>query len=147
MLSTITWIRKDYDLHWNVLLVVVMLGGLLVACNTGGDELPMMTTTSDERITIRFAVWEWQREAYKDVIEAFEEANPGLHVQLVSFEETVGLGPKPDRAIRLLSAADVTEMWISPSGTTVKKSLIRDLTPFIEADPNFRPDDFYPLVV
>jgi len=44
-----------------------------------------------EQVTIRFAVFDWERSLYEDLIQAFEEANPDVAVQIVSANEVLGL--------------------------------------------------------
>lgn len=108
---------------------------------------PTRPPAAQERTTIRFAINDYEQPMYQDVIEAFEEENPDLHVEVVSVNEVLGLGPigqteiPEDANQRLAAAADVAALGISRE--TVEQGLVRDLTPFIEADPNFQPDDFY----
>ncbi|MCX7681935.1 MAG: extracellular solute-binding protein, partial [Anaerolineae bacterium] len=101
-----------------------------------------------EPVTIRFAVWDWQRDIYDALAEAFTEANPDLLVQFVSITEL--LGPvdftKPIQIPDLPSVADVfpfLQWWPDLAST----GQLRDLTPFIEADADFHPEDFYPGVL
>jgi multiple sugar transport system substrate-binding protein len=135
------------------LLAVLIIGMALTACKGGSERTPASEPTADveikgEQVTILFAVDDYERLHYKGLIQAFEEANPGLHVRLVSFGETLGLGsgdawPKPEIAWqRLTSASDVIN---SPAPSeAAQQGLVRDLTPLIEADPTFQPQDFYP---
>ncbi len=101
-----------------------------------------------ERTMVRFAVTDWERSLYEGFIEAFEEENPDLGVEVVSANEVLDLGPigqidVPDDADqRLVAAADVVEVGITREN--VDQGLIRDLTPFLDADPSFQADDFYP---
>jgi multiple sugar transport system substrate-binding protein len=109
------------------------------------SPIPTAPTAKDEQVTTRFAVYDWQQVIYKSLIKAFEEANPDLHIQLVSLDAMRGSGlPKwPDSHIRQFSSADVVYYtWVGPEMT--RMGLVRDLTPLIEADRNFQPDDFYP---
>jgi hypothetical protein len=147
-------LMRHRRLWHNLMLVVAALGLLWTACDGGGKETPMPApiptrpAVEGEQDTIRFAVYDWQQPVYKDLIETFKEINPGLHVELVSIEDTLGFGSKqgPDWAIRLLSAADVAEMWmISPEISRL--GLVRDLAPLIEADPTFGRTTFtWPLL-
>ena len=58
---------------------------LTIAGCSGGGNAP--TSTSDEDVTIEFAQW-WEPElpdgAFRALIDEFEEANPGITVELVS---------------------------------------------------------------
>ena len=99
------------------------------------------------RITIRFAVHDGQEAAYGDLIDAFQAENPALHVQLVSIDDVLGLEPgagpgSSDDAVRLAAAVDV--LSLDPSRRLVSLGLLRDLTPYLEAEPGFDPADFYP---
>jgi len=104
-----------------------------------------------EQVTIRFAVLDRERAIYDDLIRAFEETNPELHVEVVSIEKALGLDPRsslkwPDNADpQLLSAAEVVEIAVSHQ--LIQQGLILDLTPFLESDPTFQADDFYPGVL
>lgn len=135
------------------LLVTAML---LAACGETNQTRasPTLSTTfsanqaaiNDVRATIHFTTDGSKLALYSDLIKAFEEANPDLKVELASTGETLGLSPGdswPDDAwLRLTSAADVIEL--SPPSDAIKAGLIRDLAPFIDNDPSFQPDDFFP---
>ncbi len=108
---------------------------------------PAAPDVQDEQVILRFAVEDWHQAGYQELIKTFEESNPGIKIQLVSVEEILNLGPAyggwPENAwVRLASAADVIRM--QPPQEAVQAGLIRDLAPFIEADPSFQLDDFYP---
>ena len=103
--------------------------------------------TPQDRTTVLFAINDFEQPLYEDLIAAFEEANPDLRIEVVSVNQVLELGPLgqleyPDDAEqRLVAAADVVN--IGASREVVAQGLIRDLGPFVEADPNFQPDDFY----
>jgi multiple sugar transport system substrate-binding protein len=146
------------------MLVVVLL---LAACGGPGAEetsspvpateisqpapvptaAPTVPPVATERTTIRFAISDYEQPLYEDLIRAFEEENPDLHVEVVSVEQVLGLGPIGQREIpddanqRLAAAADVVDIGVTRQA--VQQGLVRDLTPFIEAEPSFQADDFY----
>jgi multiple sugar transport system substrate-binding protein len=148
-----------------VMLIVCLAAMLLVGCG-GGEateaplptEAPLAPTVEQEtkpetkpetdQVTIRFAIFDWDRPTYEDLIDAFEEANPDLKVEVVSANEVLELGAliqidiPDDASRRLASAADLFSL--GGSRQDVREGLVRDLTPFIDADPNFQRDDFYP---
>jgi multiple sugar transport system substrate-binding protein len=145
------------------LLFVILIVSLLLAACSQAEELPTSTPVpatsvpatpvpatpeaEDEPITILFVVSDFEQPLYESLIESFEEANPDIHVQLVSMNEVLELdllgGDFPDDGWqRLVSSADVINLRAGPE--TVKQGLVRDLTPLIQADPNFQRDDFYP---
>jgi multiple sugar transport system substrate-binding protein len=108
---------------------------------------PTEPPAPEDRTTVRFAINDFEQPLYQELIEAFEEVNPDLHIEVVSSNEVLELGPlgqmevPEDADQRLVAAADVVNMGISREA--VEQGLVRDLTPFIEADPNFQADDFY----
>lgn len=153
------------------LMLLCVLAILLAACGASSEETAVPTPVptaaiaeatappvepaatpaepagEQERTAIRFAVLDWELSLYEDLIAAFEEENPDLHVQVVSVNEILDLGAiatieYPDDADRrLVSAADVVQIPVSRQ--TVEDGLVRDLAPFIEAEPTFDPQDFY----
>jgi multiple sugar transport system substrate-binding protein len=143
-----------------LILLLAVLAMVLAACG-GTPEVerptpsPIPTTRGSSEggqeqagATIRFAIFDWEQASYKGLIAAFEEENPDVAVKVVSINEVLGLDltgavdwPE-DAEQRLAAAADVVNMEASAS--SVQVGLVRDLTPFIEADANFQADDFYP---
>jgi ABC-type glycerol-3-phosphate transport system substrate-binding protein len=121
---------------------------LLAACQGRSEKTSVSSPAlsvppvGDEQITILFAVNDSEQSFYKDLIKAFEKANAGLRVKLVSIQEIVGSSWADDAWRRLASAADVVNMDAYPH--VVQQGLVRDLLPLIEADPSFEPEDFYP---
>src|SRR5690554_209107 len=68
--------------------------------------------SAPEGVRLRMAVFDWESGSYGELISAFEAENPGIEIELVSVEETLGLdagaGAWPeDASRRLVSAADV----------------------------------------
>jgi multiple sugar transport system substrate-binding protein len=111
------------------------------------SAVPTEPPPPQEQTTIRFAISDFEQPLYQDMIDAFEKENPDLHIEIVSINEVLELGPLgqmevPDDADqRLVAAADVVNMGVSRQA--VEQGLVRDLTPFLDADPNFQADDFY----
>jgi len=143
--------REEREMK-RILLVSLILVALLVACRHDEGTRPPTPvlatgTAGQERTTIRFAIYDWEAPAYKDLVETFEEENPDLRVQVVSIDEVLGLGPSHnewprDAEQRLLTAADVANLSVLRQ--TVAQGLVYDLTPLIEADAAFEPEDYYP---
>ena len=91
---------------------------------------------------------EWQN-AYEPLIEAFRNLHPEIGIQIVSWDQAVGDAPpwSVDAVRRLASVSDtaIAAPGLGPSIT--RQGLLRDLAPFIEADPGFEPGDFWPGVL
>jgi multiple sugar transport system substrate-binding protein len=146
--------RKTLFVVWVVALLLSACGGQGQGEGVTPSPAPIPTTAptqqvpSQEQVIIRFAVFDWERPMYEDLIAAFEEANPDVKVQIVSANEVLDLGPltsmtiPEDANLRLASAADVINVNVTPD--VVKQGLVRDLTPLMQADSSFQADDFYP---
>jgi ABC-type glycerol-3-phosphate transport system substrate-binding protein len=148
-------------------LVIWMLVGtmLLAACGPAAEETPPPSPIAEaapspvltavptepavqtEQVTVRFALSDWNLPLYEGFIEAFEEDNPEIRIEVVSANEVLELGPigqldVPDDADqRLVAAADVVEIGVGRE--TVRDGLVRDLSPYLDADAKFQPDDYY----
>jgi multiple sugar transport system substrate-binding protein len=139
-----------------LLLLLVVLSFVLSACGGGAPTseapatpVPAAQPTADANATtVLFAVNEYEMASYNDLITAFEKDNPGIKIKAISINEILGLGPldtqmPDDAAERLAAGADVVSTSGSDQGA-VDKGLVRDLTPFIDADTTFKADDFIP---
>lgn len=136
--------------------LLVVLSMVLSACG-GGTPTPEAASTpmpgaqpapDTAQTTVLFAVNEYEMAAYNDVIKAFEKDNPGIKITSISINEILGLGPLdtswPDDANqRLAAGADVVSVGGGDQGLS-DQGLIRDLTPFIDADTTFKKGDFIP---
>ena len=100
-------------------------------------------------ITIAFACPDDWHNTYEPFIETFQTRYPEISVQLISLEEAIGedLPWGVGAATRLAASADtsVAPPRLGPSATRL--GLLRDLTPLIEGDHTFEPDDFWPGVL
>jgi ABC-type glycerol-3-phosphate transport system substrate-binding protein len=139
------------------LLPLLTLLALLASC--GGQLTPQPTqvapqpgTTpgpSGEGATISFAVWDYERPVYEPLADKFMAENPGIQVVLVPLDDIANspaaTGPESATALlrRLVSAAD-TAPAIGVSVEAFGSPLLLDLRPLMEADPNFRREEFYP---
>jgi multiple sugar transport system substrate-binding protein len=128
--------------RFTVLLVAALL---LAACGAGPAGTPSSAPAGD-RAAITFAAPDGLVDAYRDLAAEFEGTYPDAHVAVVSLEELLGPDLKgsvsPEAATRVLSAADTAYWYIQPAVT--QQGLVRDLTPFLDADPGFDATDFYP---
>jgi ABC-type glycerol-3-phosphate transport system substrate-binding protein len=141
------------------LLSLLILASLLASCAGGGPApapsavvpVPGATTSPDgaEGATISFAVWDYERPAYEPLIERFMDENPGITVVLVPMDDIASTpnnqGPESSTSMlrRIVSAAD-TAPAIGIPPEAFGSPLLLDLAPLMDADPNFKRDDFYP---
>lgn len=139
------------------LLSLLVLAGLLASCSgpaapqpSPGAPQPGSTPgASGDTATISFAVWDYERPAYEPLAERFMSEHPGINVVLVSLDDIMSdpraQGPESSTALlrRVVSAAD-TAPAIGMTTEAFGSPLLLDLRPLMEADPNFRREEFYP---
>ncbi|HDQ72558.1 MAG TPA: extracellular solute-binding protein [Chloroflexi bacterium] len=111
------------------LLACFVLCLLLTACE--GSEIKQSPTP----VTITFGCPGREENTYRQLANRFEADNPGIRVQLLNLDPEIEPGD-------MVKKADTLVMYVSPEVT--HQNLVKDLSPFIEADGAFRPDDFYP---
>ena len=116
-----------------LLLALLILSLLLAACK--GEKKKQQPSEPSEHVTITFGCREWEKSTYRDLADQFEAANPDVRVHLVMLEAT---------ADPTDSVAEADTLIMSPYPTLTRQGLVRDLTPFIEADKTFEPEYFYP---
>ena len=132
----------------------------LTACSYKESELEtpiaeQLTSTTSELIgnegsppaTVRFAVYDWQQAQYRELVQAFEEDNSDIMVELVSIEEALGRNNSSqawpvDARVRLAGAADV--LPVSAGQGTLEQGIMLDLQPLLTADNSLSRGDFYP---
>jgi multiple sugar transport system substrate-binding protein len=136
--------------------IVLLIAVLLTACNPAASLAPVTDTANTPSATngnetatqvLQFAVSGFQSDRYNDLIDAFEAENPGVHISIVSIEQTLGTG-RPgadwpaDAYLRLAAAADV--IAAPATRQAVQQGALLDLTHFFESDSNLKVDAFYP---
>lgn len=139
------------------LIPILTLIALLTAC-AGPSTPPAPTSVAPqpgvtpdaggEGATISFAVWDYERPTYEPLAERFMAENPGITVVLVPLDDIMNVpsqGPESSTAMlrRLVSAADTGPMFGVPP-EALGSALLLDLAPLMDADANFKRDDFYP---
>lgn len=110
--------------------------------NAGGE---IALAPKDGIIAIQFAVEDYELAAYEPLIEAFEAENPDIQIKLVSMTEILSdLNSRDDTemsGVLVAQAADVfSNRFIPPF---YQDQIALDLTPLMNADANFNPDNFY----
>lgn len=109
------------------------------------------SSQNDQETVVTFAVNEFEKGLYEGRIEAFEQANPGIRIELVGTGEITGnsfggFGEYTDEnIIDLVKSADVIAM--TPNRKMIEQGLILDLTPLMVGDEQFDVNDFYPQVL
>ncbi len=99
----------------------------------------------EDIITITFACHEWLRAEFEELAKAFHASYPGINVRILALEDVADLASlkSPQEANhQIVSAAD-TVHWVVDPGMT-RQGLVRDLSPFINADSGFDLADFDP---
>jgi multiple sugar transport system substrate-binding protein len=126
-----------------LVLILLLVGVLSVACRDNGEN------SIAEKVTVRFAIPNYQQTIYEELVKAFEKENPDIHIELVFEDEILQQGSSSGVAtvsseddLKIATAADVfTPIDIRYAS---EQGAVLDLTPFIEADTQFDTADFYP---
>lgn len=134
-----------------VLSLLLML--VLTACrptepagNVTLQPEPMIADEADT-VTITFACPKAHVQAMETLADEFHSVNPGIYVKVVAIGDLPGFDWyrnlwSPEATYPIVSGAD-TAMW-GVSLPAARAGLYQDLSPFIEADDTFMPDDFFP---
>ncbi|MBN1138688.1 MAG: extracellular solute-binding protein [Anaerolineae bacterium] len=138
------------------LSAIILILALLAACGGQSTTSPQGAAaptaapaggSAAATTMLRFAV-SGMADQYTDLIDAFEAENPGVHVSIVSIEDTIGAGSpfsanwSADAYTRLAATADVIEAVANR--TAVEQKAFLDLSQFFASDTTLTPDAFYP---
>lgn len=134
--------------------LLALLALLLAACSApaslvptpspGDPATPNAPAAVPGPVTITFGASAFALGTYQPLVDAFNQANPDVQVQLVNLDEALeGGDPSLPAGRRLAAAADTLAAWDFTPGA-VERGLVRDLAPFIAADSGFDQQDFYP---
>ncbi|HEU5089740.1 MAG TPA: extracellular solute-binding protein, partial [Roseiflexaceae bacterium] len=114
---------------------------------------PIPDGTNSDRVTISFAVWDYERSLYQPLVARFEAQNPDIHVVMVPLDDLMrgpmgrekggpGPGSSTDMLRAIVTGAD-TAPAIGVSSDAYGTPLLLDLKPLMDADAQFS-RDFYP---
>ena len=134
--------KNSIDANYRSILLIFSVLLFIAGCRATEDE-----SVPDEIVTIRFACHEHQLSDYDDLAKQFEAKNPGIKLHLTALDEMIISDPEDEEEIediwqQLAGSADT--LCVRPNLNATKQGLVRDLTPFIQQDPNFQREDFYP---
>lgn len=125
--------------------------GIAPAVEPTGTPLPLPTPTLipftlDQPVPVRltFAAPESLHAQYRALIDDFQRQNPKITIELVSAEALVG-SDGLNAPARLAAGAD-TAVYDLNLGR-VPPGLLLDLSPWMAADPDFQPADFWPRLL
>ncbi len=134
--------------YTSCLLAMFLLCGLIACQQTADiDREPLSAAASspvqeeDGSVTIYFTTYAAAVDAFKSLAEEFHDLNPDVRVRVVPLLEPGSL-PYAELLYQTVTTADTGLFWIDPTAT--RYGLVKDLSPFIDADATFEPDDFYP---
>ncbi|MCS6840163.1 MAG: extracellular solute-binding protein [Roseiflexus sp.] len=138
-------------------ILLTLWAALLASCgaprpSSDATTAPGATPTrGSETVTISFAVWEYERDAYQTLADRFTTEHPDIKVVLVSLDDTLVDESGNYESInplnflrRIVSAADTapSSYWLTPEAFGTP--LLLDLKPLMDADPSFQRNDFLP---
>lgn len=168
--TPVPWWRSSRVALVGVVLGVLVLGGMLSGDRVGTrvpavsttppppsvamDILPSSASTpapqlaasatASPSVTIRFAASEQERAYYESLIPAFNQQQPNIQVEFVAVDVGATNGPRDGRTPvqQMLHVAD-TAAPLMVQAEDVANGSLRDLKPFMDADPAFNQDDFF----
>jgi ABC-type glycerol-3-phosphate transport system substrate-binding protein len=92
-------------------------------------------------VTIRFATHRQDQADFEALALECSDLNPSTHADVVPFGQVTSDDYGVD-TLEVVSAVDTAYQAIRREASL--QGLYRDLTPFLEADASFEPDDFFP---
>lgn len=114
----------------------------LLALTAGGEPAPLFWQYLHDRLAdyltpavIRYAVPDELMLQHQELVPAFEDAHPGLTVELIPFSTL------PAQQADLLAPVDGA--MLTPDEQTLASGVILDLTDYALSDPAFDHSDFY----
>lgn len=100
-----------------------------------------MTLAQDEVIHLRYAGWAYDGDASQDQqvrIDAFNKLHPNIHVTY----EFIPQGEYDNQMMTWAAAGDLPDvLWVNNNLLYVRNGWLADLTPYLEADPTFDPNN------
>jgi ABC-type glycerol-3-phosphate transport system substrate-binding protein len=140
---------------WLHLILQFALLTNLIACSLGrhtnrnatatltSTDMSLSGVESSGSVVITFAGYEYERQLYEPLMAEFHQQNPDITVQFVALPEysTQAQDSSGNYPRLLASSADAVTTYVFGLDASAYFS---DLTPLIEADPTFQPDDFWP---
>jgi multiple sugar transport system substrate-binding protein len=118
--------------------------GLAVGCERRADSRTPVLRTAN---WLHAAVDPQFLKLERDLVSEFEALHPGVRIRL---EPIPGVGQYAPRLLLMHVAGDISDagyLDIASGAVFINNGVVRDLSPFIENDPAFRLDDYFPNVV
>lgn len=128
----------------SILLVIIVLASGFTGCAAPPDStrpsIPGGTTDNQPRVTISFGAERAEDAFYKPLIAAFHEQNPDIEVVFRPFDD---ITPDSSQELRAIMSSVDTALLPHLPADAPTEIYLRDLKPFIDADPTFDRDDYY----
>lgn len=154
MLSQLAIVYEDDMQHRGLnrcLLIIWIASMALAACGQPGQttSTPILQQSPlpppiSEQTEISFACFASLLDSCEQLAKEFQLTNPDMTVQVVTVEEVEGAEATSLREALSRVASQTDAFAYVLHEPAIEQGLVRDLTPFLEADPTFDPDDFYP---
>ncbi|MBS1704875.1 MAG: sugar ABC transporter substrate-binding protein [Armatimonadetes bacterium] len=133
---------------WQWSLRTIAIGGCIAALAGCGEEGVLGTT-----VVLRVGNWggagddnEFDR-TLASIYRQFERENPGVKIMIEGVPDSQDYVRKTLLAYVANAEPDVIAIDASSSAIFIDNHIVRDLMPFVEADPDFNLSDYYPNVV
>ena len=112
------------------------------AC-TKATQPALTSVSSGENVVITFTDYESSHSLYEPLMAEFHKQNPSITVQFVALPES-STGSNTTASDYYRTQASTGDTSLAYTGWPEVSGYFRDLQPQIEADPAFKPDDFWP---
>lgn len=138
-------------LHRSLSLALISFVVIAVSCVNRQAGRPNQSPQTSAKVrTISFGCQDLDLNFYRGLAEQFGQANPDLHVEVVSLTDKIAYstanGDTGDSLWQEL-VTTVDTLVFSPDPEAMRPGLLRDLTPFVRSAPNFAEADFYPGIL
>lgn len=135
---------RYYTCLSSLFLIAIVLSSCLPAPAPPEQRQAAEATPSADSVTISFGAPENERIPYERLMAQFTADNPDIRVRFVALDTAGEAGAEA----ALHQAATAADTALVPSAALAlapnPAAYLRDLQPFIDADPAFDPQDFYP---
>jgi multiple sugar transport system substrate-binding protein len=128
-------------MRFRFFVVLSLILGLVGCSGSGGREIVRMADWSGAGDDSEF------NRLVQSIYDEFEEKNPGVDLRLEGTPDTQAYVTKMLLSHVAGTAPDVMRLDASSAAVFINNGVLLDLSSYIDADPSFKIDDFFPNVV
>ena len=138
--SSANGLSQEANMKTKLIILLLLFAMLVMSCKS--DSTPQYTPETSEPTIITFAVF-YEQAAYLEFAKQFEKENPDISIKIVSLYDR--LGSRFDLYDYPRQVAQIADtVYEQVPAQFQGQELFLDLKPFIESEPNFDQEDFFP---